>query len=114
MKQNDADVSADWTRARNSLKTRWVAAVMAFWVSVAVLAIVFFIDGRLDPILVSIALGLLVVGIWLKINTERICAETRKDLETCLASLTSGVRWLMCIIVITRSTMPCSALRRSD
>ena len=68
MKQNDADVSADWTRARNSLKTRWVAAVMAFWVSVAVLAIVFFIDGRLDPILVSIALGLLVVGIWLKIR----------------------------------------------
>ena len=41
---------------------------MAFWVSVAVLAIVFFIDGRLDPILVSIALGLLVVGIWLKIQ----------------------------------------------
>jgi hypothetical protein len=43
-----------------------VAAVLAFWVSAAVLVIVFLVDGRLNLILVSICLGLLLVGVWLK------------------------------------------------
>ena len=30
-----------------------------------------FIDGRLDPILASVALGLLIVGIWLKMQYQR-------------------------------------------
>ena len=60
------DVEADWSALRDSLKMRWVAAVMAFWVSVAVLVVVFFIEGQLNLILVSICLGLLLVGVWLK------------------------------------------------
>lgn len=64
-----ADLPAEtesWSRTRDSLKMRWVAAVIAFWVSVGVLAAVFLMNGRLDLVLVSICLGLLVVGVWLK------------------------------------------------
>lgn len=57
---------AEWSTLRNSLKMRWVAAVMAFWVSAAVLVVVSFVDGQLNLILVSICLGLLMVGMWLK------------------------------------------------
>lgn len=61
-----------------SLKTRWVAAVIAFWVSVAVLGIVSVLNGRLNLILVSICLGLLIVGMWLKLRYQR---QLRKDSE---------------------------------
>ena len=64
---SDAPPAAEeWAALRDSLKMRWVAAVMAFWVSVAVLAVVSFLDGQLSLVLVSICLGLLVVGVWLK------------------------------------------------
>lgn len=56
----------DWATLGRSLKMRWVAAVMAFWVSIAVLIVVFFIEGQLNLILVSICLGLMIVGVWLK------------------------------------------------
>ncbi len=61
-----ADRLAEWERARDALKMKWVIAVIAFWVSAAVLAVVFIVDDRLDLVLVSIALGLLVLGVWLK------------------------------------------------
>ena len=62
---------ADWRRTRDSLKTRWVVAVIAFWVSVAVLVAVLVIDERLDPVLASICLGLLIVGVWLKTRYQK-------------------------------------------
>lgn len=58
--------SSAWSSVRDSLKTRWVASVIAFWVSAAVLAAVSIIEDQLNLILVSICLGLLVVGVWLK------------------------------------------------
>lgn len=62
----DADAASDWARTRDSLKTKWVASVMAFWVSVAVLGVVFFMQGEVNLVLASIALGMLFVGVWLK------------------------------------------------
>lgn len=61
-----ADQGTEWARVRDSLKTRWVAAVLAFWVSTLVLGAVSLIGGRLDLVLLSICLGLLIVGLWLK------------------------------------------------
>ena len=55
-----------WDRARKSLKTQWVASVIAFWVSAAVLGVVFVIQDKLNLILVSIVLGMLLIGVWLK------------------------------------------------
>lgn len=71
-----ADDSSEWSRTRDSLKTKWVASVLAFWVSVAVLGAVFFIDGDLNLVLVSIALGMLVIGVWLK---SRYLLHLRKE-----------------------------------
>jgi len=62
----DADRLAEWERAGDALKMKWVIAVIAFWISAAVLAAVLVVDDRLDLVLVSIALGLLVLGVWLK------------------------------------------------
>ena len=68
--------SSQWSKDRDSLKTRWVASVLGFWVSVAVLIAVYFIKGELELILVSICLGLLIVGVWLK---TRYQAHLRSD-----------------------------------
>ena len=61
-----SDAWSIWDRARKSLKTQWVASVIAFWVSAAVLGVVFFLQDKLNLILVSIVLGMLVIGVWLK------------------------------------------------
>ena len=61
-----SDAWSIWDRARKSLKTQWVASVIAFWVSAAVLGVVFTIENKLNLILVSIVLGMLVIGMWLK------------------------------------------------
>ena len=63
---SDPVVDDDWATVGRSLKTRWVAAVLAFWVSTVILVIVFFIEGQLNLILISICLGLMIVGVWLK------------------------------------------------
>jgi uncharacterized membrane-anchored protein len=48
----------------------WVVAVMAFWISVAVCIIAMVITGKLNLILVSITLGMMVLGVWLKIRYQ--------------------------------------------
>jgi hypothetical protein len=60
------DASSAWTRTRDSLKIKWVAAVIAFWVSAAILGVVFFLQGKLNLILTSVSLGMLIIGMWLK------------------------------------------------
>ena len=62
---------SEWVRERDSVKLKWVASVLAFWVSAAVLGIVLVLDNRIDLILVSITLGMLVIGIWLKARYHR-------------------------------------------
>ena len=57
---------SEWARERDSLKLKWVASVLAFWVSAAVLGVVVFLDNRISLLLTSITLGMLVIGIWLK------------------------------------------------
>lgn len=62
----DSDPRSQWLKAGKTLRTQWVASVVAFWVSTAVLLVVFFIENKLNLILVSIVLGMLLIGIWLK------------------------------------------------
>lgn len=44
----------------------WVVAVLAFWVSAGITLAVLLITGELRLILVTITLGMLVLGVWLK------------------------------------------------
>jgi len=64
--QVDLDPRAQWSKTSKTLKLQWVASVMAFWVSVGVLTVIYFIKGEIDLILVSIALGMLIIGLWVK------------------------------------------------
>lgn len=70
------DAASEWARDRDRLKSQWVASVVAFWVSAAVLILVYLIDGKLNLILTSIVLGMLVLGLWLK---TRYQVHLRKD-----------------------------------
>ena len=63
---NALDAESEWVRARDSLKTKWIASVVAFWVSASVWGVVLLIDGKINLILTSIVLGMLVIGMWLK------------------------------------------------
>ena len=42
----------------------WVVAVLAFWISLGITLTTMLITGKLDLILVSITLGLMVLGVW--------------------------------------------------
>ena len=47
-------------------RTLWVVAVLAFWISAGITVAVLLITGKLDFILVTITLGMMVLGVWLK------------------------------------------------
>ena len=55
-----------WARKRDLMKTQWVVAVVVFWITVAILAGVYFFTREAHFILLSIALGTMVLGVWLK------------------------------------------------
>ena len=65
-----SDDDAERSLAGQSLKKRWVVSVLAFWVSAFVLVAVSFAEGEINLLLVSICLGLLFVGVWLKVRYQ--------------------------------------------
>jgi high-affinity Fe2+/Pb2+ permease len=59
--------------AKESVETSrklWVIAVLAFWVSAAISLLTLVVTGKLNLILTSITLGMLVLGVWLKIRYQ--------------------------------------------
>jgi hypothetical protein len=67
----DHDSQEQWRRECGTAKTLWVIATLGFWVSLGILLLVFWLgDGELNLILVSVVLGLLVVGVWLKLRYQ--------------------------------------------
>ena len=56
----------EWARTRDSMKTLWVIAVLGFWVSAAILGVVFFLEDELNILLLSVTLGTMILGVWLK------------------------------------------------
>lgn len=63
---------AEWVRERDQARTLWVIAVLAFWTSSAVLAVVYFVKEEMDLVLASIAIGMMVLGVWLKARYQLI------------------------------------------
>jgi len=49
----------------------WVLAVVAFWISAGITLAVLLTTGKLNPILVGITFGAMVLGVWLKIRHQR-------------------------------------------
>jgi hypothetical protein len=65
---NDNRAWRAWVREGDKIKNQWVIAVFAFWITVAVQVVVYFYHGKLNFILISIAGGMMVLGVWLKIR----------------------------------------------
>jgi len=60
----------DQSTLLKSRKMQWVAAVIAFWISAGVFTVVFIFQQRVSLMLVSICLGLMILGIGLKIRYQ--------------------------------------------
>ena len=64
------DEQLDHPALLKTQKIQWVAAVVAFWISTGVLVVVFVLQQRLSLVLVSICLGLMILGIGLKLRYQ--------------------------------------------
>ena len=73
--------SLEWVRQRDQARKLWVIAVLAFWVTGVVLAVVYVLNDELDLVLVSIALGMMVLGVWLKARYQLILRREPHDHE---------------------------------
>ena len=59
-----------WKRQQDKLKTLWVVCVVLFWISLGIQLAVYVLRGEPDLVLMSIVLGLLVLGVVLKIRLQ--------------------------------------------
>ena len=60
------DPWSEWSKTGKTIKNQWIASVLTFWVSVVVLGVLFYIENRLNLIVLSIIFGMLILGVWLK------------------------------------------------
>ena len=62
----DASPHDQWLRATQRAKNLWVTAVAAFYISIGILVTVYLVKNRIDVILISVVLGMMMLGVWLK------------------------------------------------
>lgn len=65
----DSEMSTEWStwaKQRDTRKTLWVVAVLAFWGSAAMQVILYFYHESLNFVLMSVVLGTMILGVWLK------------------------------------------------
>ena len=55
-----------WSKESKTRKTLWTASVIALWLSIAVQAVLYVIQNKLSLVVLSIIVGVLVLGVWLK------------------------------------------------
>ena len=67
---NEKEVHKTWSSERDRLKFFWVLAAVAFWVTVIVQMLVFLLKNELNLILISIAGGMMILGLWFKIRFQ--------------------------------------------
>lgn len=76
------ELPATSKQPNDSGRKLWVIAVLAFWISAGVTLVAMFTTGKLDLILVSITLGMMVLGIWLKVRYQLQQRKTRNSLTS--------------------------------
>ncbi len=59
-------IHSEWVKQRDRAKLLWVVTTLAFWISLVILGVVFLIKGELNFVLISVVLGMLILGVWLK------------------------------------------------
>ena len=61
--RNEKGAHQTWSSERDRLKFFWVLAAVAFWVTVIVQALVYILKNELNLILISIAGGMMILGL---------------------------------------------------
>jgi len=69
-KQVSQSALNDWEHERDKLKVLWVSSVLAFWFSFIFQMVLFFFNGQINFILVSIIGGMMVLGVALKLKLQ--------------------------------------------
>jgi len=66
------ELNAASAESGDTSRKLWVVAVLAFWISTGVTLAVMLTTGKLNLnlILVSITLGMMVLGVWLKASNQ--------------------------------------------
>ncbi len=59
-------IHSEWIKQRDRAKLLWVVTTLAFWISLAILGVVYLLNGELSFVLISVVLGMLILGVWLK------------------------------------------------
>ncbi len=67
----DDSAANEWERQRNNLKTMWVVSVLFFWITVAIQLGIYLLRAEISLILVSIILGMMILGVALKVRYQR-------------------------------------------
>ena len=70
MTHNEKVVYETWSSERDRLKFFWVLAAVAFWVTMIVQLLVYLLKNELNLILISIAGGMMILGLWFKIRFQ--------------------------------------------
>jgi hypothetical protein len=69
----------DWEQQCKQAKNLWIFAVFGFYVSVIVAGIVWFLHREVNLILVSVILGMMVLGVWLKTRYQLLVRKGAPD-----------------------------------
>jgi len=67
----DNNSSGEWQSEHDRLKVLWVVCVLAFWFTFAFQIFLFFLDGQINFVLISIIGGMMILGIALKLKLQR-------------------------------------------
>ena len=67
---NEKEDHKTWSSERDRIKLFWVLATVAFFVTVIVQVLVYLFKDELNLILISIAGGMMVLGLWFKIRFQ--------------------------------------------
>jgi len=59
-----------WEQSRDRLKTLWVVCVLGFWFSILFQVVLYFLKGEINFILMSIILGMMILGVALKVRLQ--------------------------------------------
>ena len=60
------NLKLDWEQQCKQAKNLWIFAVFGFYVSIIVAGIVWFLHHEVNLVLVSVILGMMILGVWLK------------------------------------------------
>lgn len=67
---NEKEDHKTWSSERDRIRLFWVLATVAFFVTVIVQVLVYLFKDELNLILISIAGGMMVLGLWFKIRFQ--------------------------------------------